>query len=92
MADPNNERNVAGDYTRPDYNRLIKYRQQVDPTKNSLAKVQRKIIKRGTGKFKPSLGQYCTVHYVGTLEDGTEFDNSRKKGKPFSFRLGYGQV
>lgn len=54
--------------------------------------VTRKILKRGSGKFKPSIGQYCTVHYVGTLEDGTVFDSSRKKGKPFTFRLGLGQV
>merc|ERR1711972_842202 len=61
----------------------------MDPNKKG---VQRKILKRGSGKFKPSLGQYCTVHYVGTLEDGTEFDNSRKRGKPFVFRLGHGEV
>ena len=33
-----------------------------------------------------------SVHYVGTLEDGTEFDNSRKNGSAFSFQLGTNQV
>lgn len=33
------------------------------------------------------------MHYVGTLEsDGTEFDSSRSRGKPFNFLLGKGQV
>ena len=33
-----------------------------------------------------------SVHYIGTLNDGTEFDNSRKKGSVFSFQLGSNQV
>jgi len=37
-------------------------------------------------------GDHVTVHYVGTLTDGTEFDTSRKRGRPFDFVLGHGQV
>lgn len=37
-------------------------------------------------------GDKVSVHYVGTLEDATEFDSSRKRGRPFSFTLGAGQV
>lgn len=33
-----------------------------------------------------------TVHYVGTLENGDEFDNSYKKGTPLSFTIGEGKV
>jgi FKBP-type peptidyl-prolyl cis-trans isomerase len=29
-----------------------------------------------------------TVNYIGTLVDGTEFDNSYKRGEPATFPLG----
>lgn len=37
-------------------------------------------------------GQTVTVHYTGYLEDGTQFDSSRNRGKPFKFKLGSEQV
>jgi len=41
----------------------------------------------------PKTGDIVQVHYVGTLEsDGSEFDSSRSRGKPFDFTLGQGQV
>ena len=36
----------------------------------------------------PKLGQTVVVHYIGWLEDGTEFNNSHKLGKPAEFKLG----
>jgi len=33
-----------------------------------------------------------TVHYIGTLQNGQEFDNSNKRGEPFSFKVGQGKV
>src|SRR5215510_6283853 len=48
-------------------------------------------VKVGTGA-EARAPSTVTVHYVGTLTDGSKFDSSRDRGKGFSFRLGAGQV
>jgi FKBP-type peptidyl-prolyl cis-trans isomerase len=45
----------------------------------------------GTGPEAVS-GKSVEVHYTGTLADGTKFDSSHDRNKPFSFRLGGKQV
>lgn len=45
----------------------------------------------GTGE-SPKVGQTVTVHYTGTLENGTKFDSSVDHGQPYSFRIGTGVV
>ena len=55
------------------------------------AKVTIVDLKVGTGATAKT-GDTVTVHYVGTLTNGTKFDSSRDKNTPFTFTLGAGTV
>ncbi len=48
--------------------------------------LQYKIVKEGTGE-KPGPEDTVTVHYKGSLPDGTIFDSSEKRGQPATFAL-----
>lgn len=41
---------------------------------------------------KPKEGDTVKVHYTGRLDDGTVFDSSYDRGKPFEYKLGSGTV
>jgi len=45
----------------------------------------------GTGK-EAAVGKRVTVHYRGTLTNGTKFDASYDRNQPFTFVLGANQV
>ncbi len=49
------------------------------------------IHKEGNGEI-PLPGQTVIVHYTGILENGSQFDSSHDRGRPFSFQLGQGRV
>ncbi|MEI6062495.1 MAG: FKBP-type peptidyl-prolyl cis-trans isomerase [Bacteroidota bacterium] len=46
--------------------------------------LQYKVIKEGTGE-SPDDNDMVSVHYTGTLIDGTKFDSSRDRGEPIEF-------
>lgn len=48
--------------------------------------LQYKVITEGTGA-KPDAGSNVTVHYKGTLVDGTVFDSSYDRGQPATLSL-----
>lgn len=48
--------------------------------------IQYLVIKEGVGKM-PLLQQSVKAHYKGSLLNGKEFDNSFKRGQPFSAPL-----
>jgi FKBP-type peptidyl-prolyl cis-trans isomerase len=46
--------------------------------------LQYKVLQQGSGK-QPTAQDRVTVHYAGTLIDGTPFDSSIKRGQPATF-------
>ncbi|KAL7455082.1 hypothetical protein ACHAWC_007018 [Mediolabrus comicus] len=50
-------------------------------------------ISPGNGTDFPKPGDKLTMHYHGTLaSNGSKFDASRDRGRPFQFTIGIGQV
>jgi len=49
--------------------------------------LQYRIVTAGSGR-KPYASDQVTVHYRGTLIDGTEFDSSYKRNEPATFPVG----
>lgn len=49
-------------------------------------------VEEGEGKEEAEAGDEVSVHYTGTLKDGTKFDSSYDRGEPITFVLGIGAV
>jgi FKBP-type peptidyl-prolyl cis-trans isomerase len=60
-----------------------------ESTETGLYIIKTKEVPRGS---TPKLGERVQVHYTGTLLNGTKFDSSVDRGKPYEFPLGQGQV
>ena len=60
----------------------------VEPTASGLYYIE---TQAGTGE-QAKAGDVVSVHYTGTLLDGTKFDSSIDRGQPFEFTLGAGRV
>ena len=83
-------------------NRLKAIEDQKKAQETALASVTEGYEKTATGLFykietpgvgaSPSQGQNVSVHYKGSLLDGTVFDSSYKRNEPIDFPLGVGQV
>lgn len=59
----------------------------------SASDIKVEIVDSVVGKGAEAVnGKSITVHYTGTLKDGTKFDSSVDRKEPFTFSLGAGQV
>jgi peptidylprolyl isomerase len=65
-----------------------KKEEKVITTKSGLKYVDQK---EGAGA-EAKKGDKVQVHYTGWLKDGTKFDSSKDRDRPFTFNLGAGQV
>ncbi len=54
------------------------------PTQTTASGLQYQILRDCDGP-KPTVTSTVTVHYVGTLADGTQFDSSYDRGQPATF-------
>lgn len=53
--------------------------------------ISKAVVQHGEGDT-PKTGDEVWAHYEGKLEDGSTFDSSRRRSKPFVFFVGVGQV
>ena len=58
---------------------------------NEAKTVKIETLQQGSGEAAKT-GDLVTVHYTGTLENGTKFDSSVDRGTPFDFTLGQNRV
>ena len=81
-------------YTTPDLGKTMKAgeaflveNKKRPEIKTTASGLQYEVLSQGTGS-KPSAVDTFTAHYRGTLIDGTEFDNSYKRGEPLTLPVG----
>ena len=89
-------------FTNFESNRLKALEEQRKAQEDALASITEGFEKTASGLFykietsgsgdSPTQGQNVSVHYKGSLLDGTAFDSSYKRKEPIGFAIGVGQV
>ena len=84
MAKQDQKNKVEGDKNMKEGQAFLATNKTKEGIKVTASGLQYKVLKEGTGS-KPTATQTVSVHYRGTLLDGTEFDSSIKRGQPAEF-------
>ena len=75
---------AVGEKNAADGEKYLAENKKKDGVKTTATGLQYKVLKEGSGA-QPATTDTVTVHYRGTLIDGTEFDSSYKRGEPATF-------
>jgi FKBP-type peptidyl-prolyl cis-trans isomerase len=84
MAQQQEQMKTLGEKNKKEGEKFLSENKNQKGVKTLPSGLQYKIIKEGTGA-SPKDTDKVTVHYQGTLIDGTEFDSSYKRGTPVTF-------
>jgi FKBP-type peptidyl-prolyl cis-trans isomerase len=82
---------ICGPNAKWDGTRCLRNEHSASSSPTSTGNLQVAELTLGNGP-EAKMGDLVSIDYTGTLTDGTVFDSSRPKGKPFQFRLGANQV
>jgi len=77
---------VEGEKSKKDGDAFLAANAKKEGVKTLPSGLQYKVLKAGAGK-SPKAADTVTVHYTGTLTDGTKFDSSEDRGQPASFQV-----
>ncbi|PWF65276.1 peptidylprolyl isomerase [Shewanella sp. BC20] len=68
-------------------NEFLAQNKTQEGVKTTASGLQYQVLQQGTGTVHPKASDTVTVHYHGTLIDGTVFDSSVERGDPIAFPL-----
>jgi len=68
-------------------NTFLSENKNKEGVKSTASGLQYQVLNPGTGDIHPKASDKVTVHYHGTLLDGTVFDSSVQRGESISFGL-----
>jgi len=85
------DKNKEDNNTSNDVSEVSKVNEASEANEENDKELKIETLKEGSGN-EAKVGNTVSVHYTGTLEDGTKFDSSLDRGESFSFSLGAGQV
>ena len=71
--------------------RQVKHEEPLASQENTMQEIAIEQLKEGSGA-EATRGKRVSVHYVGVLQRGEQFDSSRDRGEPLSFTLGSGEL